>query len=193
MNYLVFDFETTGLSPVADRIIQTGICKVIDGVVAESASWIVKQPISISPAAERVHGISNKRMEAEGISPQDSLARLVAYLQDAEQCVGHNIHLFDIPFLLAEANRYDVICPDYQNYVDTAALYKGWQLGLSRGSRTHREYALDVLSRRVIGLKYSVTACIQKLGVSVDVSMLHDAGRDCYATHLIYEKMQQFV
>jgi DNA polymerase III epsilon subunit-like protein len=33
-SYLVFDFETTGLSPKTDHIIQVGLCEVVDGRVS---------------------------------------------------------------------------------------------------------------------------------------------------------------
>ena len=40
-SYVVFDFETTGLSPQADRIIQVGLCEVVNRRVQRQAGWLV--------------------------------------------------------------------------------------------------------------------------------------------------------
>lgn len=46
-SYLVFDFETTGLSPENDHIIQVGLCEVVDGRVSRQSGWLVNQDVEI--------------------------------------------------------------------------------------------------------------------------------------------------
>ena len=71
-SYLVFDFETTGLKSSRDRIIQVGLCRVVnDGMVAQE-SWLVRQAAPIDPEAHRKHGITLEDLETHGISPQES-------------------------------------------------------------------------------------------------------------------------
>jgi len=47
-SYLVFDFETNGLGPRTDRIIQVGLCEVRDGAVVSTDRWLVRQEVPIS-------------------------------------------------------------------------------------------------------------------------------------------------
>jgi len=180
-SYTVFDFETTGLSPQRDRIIQVGICVVENGGVAHKEGWLVNQPVPISAEAERIHGITQGVIEAHGIPPEESLPRLLAHLEKAHLCVGHNIHRFDVPFLEAEARRLKLRIPFVADYVDTAALYKGWKLGVSRGRR--------VLSMRVRGLKFAIPVCLHQLGIADDHVVAHEAESDAYSTHLIYQRL----
>lgn len=164
-SYLVFDFETSGLSPTADRIVQVGVCAVAQGKIACNDCWIVNQDITIPREATRIHGITTERMKAEGIAPKESLARLFEMMNQAATCVGHNIHRFDIPFMLADARRLGLTPPPTDNFVDTAALYKGWKLGVARRpGETHRRYAENVLSRMAYGVRLSIPVCLDELG-----------------------------
>ena len=90
-SYLVFDFETTGLDPRTERIIQVGLCKVSGGVAVERSGWLVKQDIEVPPAARQVHGIATADIRARGVRPHESLARLLGVLSTAPSCVGHNM------------------------------------------------------------------------------------------------------
>lgn len=189
-SYTSFDFETTGFSPERDRIIQAGVCVVTDGEVTARDGWLVRQDVPSSPDAQKVHGISDAAIQAQGIAPKESLTRLLAYLKDAPMCMGHNIHRFDVPFMEAEAKRLKVRIPPVADYVDTAALFKGWKLGIARGrSESHREYAHRVLSMRVRGLKYAIPVCLHELGIHSHNVVAHEAESDAYSAHLIFEKL----
>ncbi len=186
-SYVVFDFETTGLGPESDRIIQVGLCEVANNQVARRAGWLVNQTVDIPAGATAVHGITTADIRSEGETPKHSLRVLLKALQSAPCCIGHNIHRFDLAFLHAECNRVGYAMPNVGDYVDTAALYKGWKLGQpKRTGETHRDYANRILSMRVSGLKYSLPTCLRALGIKLDSSTLHDASADAYATHLVY-------
>ena len=124
-SYLVFDFETTGLEPERDRIIQVGLCTVVDGEARDRQSWLVHQDARIDPEATHVHGITADDLRAKGISPQESLTKLCEAMQSAPACLGHNIHRFDLKFMRAEARRLGMVPPDARDFIDTAALFKG--------------------------------------------------------------------
>lgn len=191
-SYLVFDFETTGLDSHRDRIIQVGLCWVTDGQVVERSAWLVRQDTPIHTEAQRKHGITIEALRKDGITPQASLTRLLVAMREASTCVGHNIHLFDLRFLLAECQRMGEREPDSSAFIDTAALFKGWRLGTPYDSQheTHRDYAMRVLSTRVKGLKYSVETCLDVLTIKADKSGMHDASEDAYLTHLIFEALR---
>lgn len=191
-SYLVFDFETTGLSPEADRIIQVGLCEVANGRVSRRAGWLVNQKIQIPADATSIHGITTADIRARGVPTEKSLRVLLQTMRKAPTCVGHNVHRFDIPFLIAECDRLGMAPPACEDFIDTAALFKGWKLGkLKEPGESHREYANRVLSIRVAGLRYSIKTCVGELGIELDASTLHDASRDAYATHLILETLER--
>lgn len=191
-SYLVFDFETSGLEPHGDRIIQVGLCTVSNDQVRDRKGWLVHQEVRIDPEATRVHGITVEDIRARGIPPQESLATLIEAMQSAPVCMGHNIHRFDVKFMRAEGRRLGVRPPDTRNFIDTAAFFKGWKLGISKDpGESHQDYANRVLSIRVAGLKYSVEACVRALGIEADMTALHGASQDAYVTHLIFQALQE--
>lgn len=190
-SYLVFDFETSGLNPERDRIIQVGLCRVLDGRVTDRRGWLVRQNVEIDPDATERHGLRAADLEARGIPPRESLTALLSAMREAPTCLGHNIHRFDIPFLRAEARRFDLRPPDCTDFIDTAALFKGWKLGEPKEpGETFEDYADRVLSRRVAGLRYAIPVCVTELRIKVDTSWLHDASHDAYVTHLIFQALQ---
>ncbi len=81
--------------------------------------------------------------------------------------------------------------PDARDFVDTAALFKGWKLGMRQSQRENAgAYAERVLSIPVRGLKYSIPACVRELAINVDSLNRHDAANDAYLTHLIFQALQ---
>jgi len=193
-SYLVFDVETTGLNPRTDRIIQVGLCKVCDGVATERSGWLVNQEVEVPPEARMVHGITTADIRARGIAPRESLARLFEAVATVPTGVGHNIHQFDILFLVAESRRFGVPVPEFGHFVDTASLFKGWKLNLSRKTgETHKQYTDRVLAIRAPGLKYSLPTCLASLGIQAGETRLHQAGDDAFLTHLIFEALKKVV
>ena len=69
-SYLVFDFETTGLSPATDRIIQVGLCEVVNSRVRRQAGWLVNQQVQIPAGATDTHGIATADIRTAGDSPE---------------------------------------------------------------------------------------------------------------------------
>lgn len=193
-SYLAFDFETTGLEPSRDRIIQVGLCPVSDGEVGDRQSWLVHQNARIDPEATRIHGITAEDLRARGIPPQESLTRLFEAMKRAPTCIGHNIHRFDVPFLLAESRRFGVPTPNCERFIDTAAVFKGRKLGMAKNpAESPKAYADRVLSIRAPGLKYSIPTCLAELGIEAGTARLHDASHDAYLTHLIFQSLRRTI
>lgn len=100
MNILIFDVETTGTDPAKDRVIE--LCtKKLDGPA--TTSRFNPAPATISPQAEKVHGISMKDLEKE-----DTFAKWSQILFDlfntADVLMGYNVK-FDIAMMEAEFKR----------------------------------------------------------------------------------------
>lgn len=96
-DYVVFDLETTGLSPETDTIIEISAVKVKKGKVEGSFSTLVNPGRRIPAAASRVNGITDE-MVADAPVLKDALEQFLSFIGN-EILVGHNIHSFDMKFL----------------------------------------------------------------------------------------------
>ncbi len=94
--YAVVDVETTGFSPVNDRIVEVA-CVLVDGdAVVDRWSTLVKPEIDIPARATEVHGITNE-MVADAPSFESVLGRL-RDLCGSRIVVAHYAR-FDLSFL----------------------------------------------------------------------------------------------
>lgn len=96
-DYVVFDLETTGLSPEKDEIIEISGIKVRDGRAAEEFSTLVNPGRPIPSGATKVNGITD-RMVQDAPMLKTALEQFLAFAGD-DILVGHNIHSFDMNFL----------------------------------------------------------------------------------------------
>jgi DNA polymerase-3 subunit epsilon len=98
-----FDIETTGLSPVNDRIIELALIRLSpQGDVLERVRRF-NPGMPISPEAVGVHGITDADVADE--APFHRRARALAALLEDCDLAGFNIRRFDLPFLVAEFQR----------------------------------------------------------------------------------------
>lgn len=95
--FIALDFETTGLSPKRDRIIEIGAVKVTSDCPYDSFSTYVNPGKPISPSATAVNGITDE-MVADAPSESDAIRQLVEFIGDVEYIVAHHAP-FDIGFL----------------------------------------------------------------------------------------------
>lgn len=94
--YVSLDFETTGLSPSENEIIEIGAVKIKDGVEIDRFSSLVKPKAMISDYIQKLTGISNEMVkDQEGI--ETVLPRFLEFLND-DHVVGQNVG-FDLDFL----------------------------------------------------------------------------------------------
>ena len=96
-DYVVFDLETTGLSPEMDAIIEISAIKVKKGNVEDEFSTLVNPQRRIPAAASRVNGITDK-MVADAPVLKEVIEDFLSFI-GSEVLVGHNIHSFDMKFL----------------------------------------------------------------------------------------------
>ncbi len=97
--YVVIDFETTGLGPPADRIIEVGAVLVQDGEITGTFSELMDPGFRIPPFITSLTGITNGMLRGRP-RPQAVMPRLRAFLGD-HVCVAHNAG-FDRGFFDAE-------------------------------------------------------------------------------------------
>ncbi|GDX28517.1 hypothetical protein LBMAG13_09420 [Actinomycetes bacterium] len=157
--FAVIDFETTGLNPATDRILQMAAVVVdITGHVIDSFDTIVKpeQPSEYTHGAEHVHGISTDDVDA-GMPLGLAMRRLQDISQNA-LFTAHNAR-FDLGFLHAELARVGQSW-SIDQYVDT--------LFLSRSLDPNKEHS------------HTLTHLIDKYGIKRDAA--HNALADAQAT-----------
>jgi len=158
--YVVFDLETTGFSPVHNRIIEIGAVKVGGGKIIERFSTFVNPEVPIPYRIEKLTGINDGMvMDARTIT-----AILPEFLEFCEGCVlvAHNAG-FDMGFILENAKR-EGLTADF-TYIDT--------VGISRMLLTDQS-------------KHTLDAVAKRLGVSLENH--HRAVDDAEATAEIFLK-----
>ena len=115
--YVVFDLETTGFSPIKDKIIEIGAVKVERGKITERFSTFVNPKVPIPFQITQLTSITDQMvMDAPDI--EMVLPKFLAFVGDAV-LVAHNAS-FDVGFI--EQNcRYQNMIPDFTS-VDTVAM-----------------------------------------------------------------------
>ncbi len=94
--YAIVDIETTGLSPVHDRIIEIAILVYNDGQVAESFSTLLNPEMRLPPGICRLSGINDEMLQDAPKFYQ--IARRVVELTENRILVAHNAR-FDYAFI----------------------------------------------------------------------------------------------
>ena len=104
VEYIAFDFETTGLKPNEDRIIEIAAIKYRDGKPVDRFVTLVNPERPIDPFITDITGISDKMVKEEPIE-LDILDDFLEFLSDLP-LVAHNIS-FDKSFLDTLCDRYE--------------------------------------------------------------------------------------
>ncbi len=116
-DFVVFDIETTGFSPVNNRIIEIGAVKVSGGEVVERFSSFVNPKVPIPFEIEKLTSIRDDMvMDAPVI--EEVLPEFLAFC-DGCVLVAHNAN-FDMSFIMENARRQGL--PNEFTFVDTVGI-----------------------------------------------------------------------
>ena len=137
--FVVFDLETTGFSPVTDRIIEIGAVKIVNGKITDRFSEFVNPNRPIPFRIEQLTSISDSMvMDAEPI--EEILPRFMDFCGGAVM-VGHNVS-FDISFIEENCERMGLL-HDFTT-VDTMTLSRSLLPNLSRFKLDQVAKALNI-------------------------------------------------
>lgn len=100
---IVFDIESTGLSPRKDRIIELAAVKVAPGGGETERCWLLNPTVSIPPETTAIHGISDEIVK-NCPTFAEKAAEILEFFRGADLS-GFNIDRFDIPCLEEEFAR----------------------------------------------------------------------------------------
>lgn len=95
-SFTVFDFETSGLDPKNDRVIEMAAIRVVNGEVASEFSTLVQYDGKLSPKITELTGITDD-MTACGMD-EDTAFRILNRMIGDHVLVAHNAQ-FDLSFL----------------------------------------------------------------------------------------------
>ena len=160
-DFVVFDIETTGFSPVNNRIIEIGAVKVSGGSIVDRYSTFVNPKTPIPFEIEKLTGI-NDSMVIDAPEIEEILPQFLAFCSDAV-LVAHNAN-FDMSFIKENALRQGI--RREFTYVDT--------VGIAR----------ILLPNQA---KHTLDAVAKTLGISLENH--HRAVDDAQATAEIFVKM----
>ena len=99
---IAFDVETTGKNPETDQIVEISMC-LYEAGNEETYHRLLKPDVSITPGAQRVHGISMEDVQ-DAPNFADVSDEILEFLAAAEVIVGYNVR-FDIRFVEKEFAR----------------------------------------------------------------------------------------
>jgi len=131
LNYkkiLVFDFETTGLSPKTEKVIEVGAVlleKENDHyVIGQELNYLIKQEKPISAFISNLTNITNEMLETQGVAEEYAFRQLDSLIDSDTLLVAYNLG-FDIGFLSALYKYY--VARNYlitNDILDCMAVYK---------------------------------------------------------------------
>lgn len=162
-DYVIFDLETTGISPNYDEVIEISALKVKGGEVVDEFNTLVNPGRKIPFGATKVNGITNA-MVAEAPAFSHVLAEFLDFAEGLV-LVGHNIARFDMKFIWRDAEQYFGEIPQ-NNYVDTL--------------QVARKHLPKMDHHRLVDLA-------EHYGISSEGA--HRALNDCYMNQKVYECM----
>ena len=116
-SYVVFDIETTGFSPLSDRIIEIGAVKVVNGTITDKFSTFVNPDIPIPFRIEQLTSINDSM-----VLPAPKIDKVLPdFLKFCEGCalVAHNAS-FDVSFIAHNAEELGL--PFDPTVLDTVTL-----------------------------------------------------------------------
>jgi DNA polymerase-3 subunit epsilon len=104
-NYVLLDLETTGATPLRDRITEIALIQFKDGVEVDRWQTLVNPEMNIPDFIQSLTGITNAMVE-DAPTFEQVAGELLDYLDDAVMC-AHNVR-FDHGFLKTEFKRIGI-------------------------------------------------------------------------------------
>ncbi|POP34290.1 PolC-type DNA polymerase III [Lactonifactor longoviformis] len=135
--FVVFDIETTGFSPLANKIIEIGAVRVEEGKITDRFSTFVNPKVPIPFRIETLTGI-NDNMVSQAEEITDILPRFMEFCRGAVM-VAHNAE-FDMSFI--QKNCEDLGIETDFTYADTVGMARFLLPALNR-------FKLDTVAKAV--------------------------------------------
>mgnify|MGYP003592397247 CR=1 FL=1 len=122
ITFVIFDTETTGFSPVNDRLIEIGAVKVRNGKKLGEKTWLLNPQRYIPWYVQKVHNISLD-MVKDCPTFAEVYPEFLEFI-DGSVLIAHNAP-FDVRFISAEAVRAGMPAPK-NAVLDSLVLFRNW-------------------------------------------------------------------
>jgi len=117
-----FDIESTGTNLGVDRIVELSVIKLHPDGSEEVKTWRVNPGMPIPLESSLVHGIYDEHIKDEPVFKE--IAAQVAEFIDISDLAGYNSNKFDIPMLMEEFLRANVMFDlDKRHFVDVQNIF----------------------------------------------------------------------
>ena len=197
-DYVVVDVETSGLNPYSDRVLEIGVAVVKNREVEMPAlSWVLNpnfpnDGFEVPAKITELTGITTEEIIKTGANPVSVLQKLQNICNE-KMILSHNGIRFDRLFLDEEFKRFGFKPSDKHKFLDTAALFKGWRLGMLDllEDMSFYDFANRVLEKRAYGIYFNLGYCCKVLEIDTsDLGDAHRASVDVVMTHRVLEKLR---
>lgn len=190
-NYIVWDFETSGLDPQKNVPIELGFIQVENGQIKNEKTFLLKTPrLKLDKIITDITGITDEMLDKEGVDMVPAITAFEELFHSNMPHVTHNGLRFDIPFLeyALQLNGVDYDTDFERNAIDTAVIYKAQKLNMPRRfNETFAQWGKRVMDVKAYGVKYNVGICCEELGI--EKTDQHRALADVLLTNEIYKKL----
>lgn len=180
---VIFDTETTGFSPVHDRLVEVGGVRIRGGQILEEKTWLINPQRSIPFYARRVHTITRDMVRHEPTFAE-IYPEFLEFIRGAV-LIAHNAP-FDVRFITAEAERHNLPIP-HNPVLCSLSLFRNWFPDLKSHALTEliAEFGIDIgdlQAHRAVDDSLFVHFVLQQELVSRNGTprfsdLLNDAGR----------------
>lgn len=151
--YVVFDFETTGLYPIFNELIEFGAVKIKNGRIVDKLQFFIKPSRPIPSHITEITNITDNDVK-DGISEKEAVVKILDYIGNST-LVAHNAG-FDLSFLNEKLNKNNL--PSVKNpVIDTM-----------------------IVARILLpeGRRFNLETFAKKFGVDYDSTISHRADYD---------------
>ena len=125
VRYIIYDFETSGLNPYSDDIIEIG---AIDNY-GNTFNVLLKTPKKLSSKITELTGITNELLNDEGLDPMEGMGLFHDFIytfmtnnlsvENKLYLVAHNNDAFDKLFLKFTFGKYGYEIPSMVKFIDS--------------------------------------------------------------------------
>ncbi len=174
--FVIFDVETTGLSPQAgDRVVEIAALKIKNFEPIDEFQTLINPERPISLAAFEVNRIAPE-MLADAPKACDVLPALISFIGDAT-LIGHNIR-FDLGFLHHELHRAGLLKKHRYQGVDTVRIarqvmpqlgrYPLWRVACALGVQDVQQH------RAMADVKMTFQVFVKLIALAQEKNMLKE-------------------
>lgn len=105
LSYVVVDVEGNGHQP--PDLVELAAVPIVDGIIGDPKTWLVRPDLPITPFARKIHGISNEQVAGAPVFAHIEADVLKAL--DASALIAHNAHI-DVGVLQRKLGDWE--CPE---------------------------------------------------------------------------------